>query len=323
MQRQIIITGFLLLSFLFPWKVLAKDYGKIYVFGDSFSDTGNVFNASNGIIPPSPTYFNGRFSNGSVWVDYLASDLGLTFNPKNNFAFGGATTGFENLGVPSLPGLQQQINSFVVGNQTADPNALYIIWAGTNDYLSYFFDSIPNPTKTIENLSAAVTSLAADGAKDIMVVNLPDLGKMPVANFDSQSSNFFNTLSSTHNSSLNTTLKFLSQQLSPDINIIELNVNSLFDKIIADPEEFGFTNAINSCLGRDLSVVPIDVPTLPVLCNPDKFLFWDEIHPTTATHKLIGELAFSALKPQSVPEASAGIGMLGGILSVIALLKRK
>ncbi|MBN3883949.1 MULTISPECIES: SGNH/GDSL hydrolase family protein [unclassified Nostoc] len=324
MQRQVITTGFLLLSVIFPLKVLAKNYDNIYVFGDSFSDTGNVFNATNGIIPPSPTYSNGRFSNGPIWIDYLASDLGLTLNLKNNFAFGGATTGAENIGLPGLPGLQQEINSFVSANKAADPNALYIIWAGTNDYLSYFFDGDPNPTNTVGNLSAALTSLVTDGARDIMVVNLPDLGKLPFANFDSQRSNLFNTFSSTHNSSLNTTLKSLRQQLSPDINIIELNVNSLFDRIIAAPDEFGFTNATNSCISKDLSVVPIDVPTQQVLCNPEKFLFWDEVHPTTTTHKLIGELAFSALKPVPVPEPSPELGILAySVLGAVSLLKRK
>ncbi|MEA5602770.1 SGNH/GDSL hydrolase family protein [Nostoc sp. UHCC 0252] len=323
MQRQIITTGFLLLSLIFPFKVLAKDYDNIYIFGDSFSDSGNVFNATNGIIPPSPTYSNGRFSNGPIWVDYLASDLGSTLNLNNNFAFGGATTGTENIGLATLPGLQQQINNFVAA-ETADPNALYIIWAGTNDYLSYFFDGEPNPSNTVANLSTALTSLVADGAKDIMVVNLPDLGKSPFANFTSQSFNLFNTFSSEHNSNLNTELQVLSQQLSPDVNIIELNVNSLFDRIIAAPEEFGFTNVTNSCISEDLSVVPIDVPTQQVSCNPEEFLFWDEVHPTTTAHKLIGELAFSALKPVPVPEPSLGLGMLAySILGAVSLLKSK
>jgi phospholipase/lecithinase/hemolysin len=323
-QRQIITTGFLLLSLISPLKVLAKDYDNIYVFGDSLSDIGNVFSATNGIIPPSPTYYSGHFSNGLNWVDYLASDLGLTLNLNNNFAFGGATTGTENIGLATLPGLQQQINNFVAANETADPNALYIIWAGTNDYLSYFFDGEPNPSNTVANLSTAFTSLVADGARDIMVVNLPDLGKSPFANFTSQRSNFFNTFSSEHNSSLNTELQVLSQQLSPDVNIIELNVNSLFDRIIAAPEEFGFTNVTNSCISKDLSVVPIDVPTQQVSCNPEEFLFWDEVHPTTTAHKLIGELAFSALKPVPVPEPSLGLGMLAySILGAVSLLKSK
>ncbi|MBE8996896.1 SGNH/GDSL hydrolase family protein [Nostoc sp. LEGE 12447] len=323
MQRQIITTGFLLLSLISPLKVLAKDYDNIYVFGDSLSDIGNVFNATNGIIPPTPTYYNGHFSNGPNWVDYLASDLGLTLNLKNNFAFGGATTGTENIGLATLPGLQQQINNFVAA-ETADPNALYIIWAGTNDYLSYFFDGEPNPSNTVANLSTALTSLVADGARDIMVVNLPDLGKSPFANFTSERSNLFSTFSSEHNSSLNTELQVLSQQLSPDINIIELNVNSLFDRIVAAPEEFGFTNVTNSCISKDLSVVSIDVPTQQVSCNPGEFLFWDEVHPTTTAHKLIGELAFSALKPLPVPEPSLGLGMLAySILGAVSLLKSK
>jgi len=147
MQRQILATGKILLSFMFPLKVTAQKYESISVFGDSFSDTGNVFNATTGAIPPSPTYFDGRFSNGPVWVEYLAQELGLTFNPRTNFAFGGPTTGFNNISIAALPGLQQQINGFTAANPFAKPDALYIVWAGANDYFSYFSGNVPNPTE--------------------------------------------------------------------------------------------------------------------------------------------------------------------------------
>ncbi|GAB1540507.1 hypothetical protein NUACC21_31760 [Scytonema sp. NUACC21] len=132
---------------MFPHKVTAQNYDEISVFGDSFSDTGNVFNSTAGTIPPSPTYFNGRFSNGPVWVEYLALDLGLTFNPRTNFAVGGATTGFDNIGQAGLPRLQQELNSFTAANKSAEPNALYILWAGTNDYLDYFSGGVPNSSE--------------------------------------------------------------------------------------------------------------------------------------------------------------------------------
>lgn len=309
MQKQILATGFFLLSFMFPLKVTAQNYDEIYVFGDSFSDTGNFFHATQGATPPSPNYFDGRFSNGAVWEEYLALDLGLTVNPSTNFAFGGATTGFDNIGFPGLPGLQQQINSFTAENPSANPNALYIVWAGANDYFNYFLSGVPNPNKTVANLSQAVTSLAQVGAQNIMVVNLPDLGKFPVTSGDSQISTYLSTLTSAHNSDLNTTFNFLSQQLSPEINIIPLDVNSLFNRVIAEPREFSFTNVTDSCIGNS-SVVPVGIPTQPVACTPDKFLFWDEVHPTTATHKLIGELAFSALQPAFVPEPSCVLGVL-------------
>lgn len=324
MKKTILTTGFFLLSFMFPLKILAaQNYEDIYVFGDSFSDTGNAFNATNRTFPPSPTYFDGRFSNGAVWVEYLAQDLGLSFNPRNNFAYGGATTGVNNISNPTLPGLQQQIASFTAENPSADPNALYIVWAGANDYFSYFAGGVPKPNQAVANISAAVTSLAAIGAQDFLVVNQPDLGKFPVANFNSQIPSLFSTLTDAHNSSLNTTINFLNQRLGPHINIIPFNVNDLFSRIIAEPREFDLTNATNYCI-QDLSVVPLSLPTQPVACNPDKFLFWDPVHPTTAAHRLIGESAFSVLKPASVPEPSAVLGVLAfGALGTVLLLKRK
>jgi phospholipase/lecithinase/hemolysin len=308
-KKQILATGVFILSLIFPLKVSAQNNDEIYVFGDSLSDIGNVFNTTGGIIPPNPTYFNGRFSNGPVWVEYLASDLGLELNLNNNFAYGGATTGSKNIGIASLPGLQQQINSFTSANQAGNPNALYVIWAGVNDYVDYFFGDIPNPNQAVNNLSVAVTSLAAIGAKNFLVVNLPDLGKFPVTGGNNQDSSLLSTFTNEHNSSLSANLNFLSEELSPNINIIPLDVNSLFNRIIADPGEFGFTNVTESCIG-DLSVVSINVPKQPVACVPDKFLFWDQIHPTTAAHQLIGELAFSAVKPVPVSEPSDVLGML-------------
>jgi phospholipase/lecithinase/hemolysin len=330
-QRKIISVGIFLCTVIFPLKVSAQNYDEIYVFGDSLSDTGNVFNITKGTIPPSPTYFDGRFSNGPVWVEYLASDLGLTFNPKTNFAYGGATTGSKNIGITGLPGLQQQISSFTSTNPSVNPNALYIIWAGLNDYVDSFFVNIPDSTpsvtqvinQAVHNLSASLTSLVAVGAKNIMVVNLPDLGKFPVAGNNNQVSTLVSNSINIHNSSLTTNLSFLSHQLNPDINIISLDVNSLINRIIADPEEFGFTNVTESCVGN-LSVIPINISLQSVVCNPDKFLFWDQVHPTAATHQIIGELAFSLLKPVSVPEPSIMLGLFAfANLGAVLLLKRK
>lgn len=81
MKKQIVTTGFFLFSFLFPLKATAASFTQIYVFGDSVSNIGNVFDSTGGAIPPNQFYFDGRFSNGPVWVDYLAQDLGLSLTP--------------------------------------------------------------------------------------------------------------------------------------------------------------------------------------------------------------------------------------------------
>ena len=71
----------------------------VVVFGDSLSDTGNLFAATGG-TNPIPPYFNGRFSNGPVWVETLAASLGLPVNPSllggTNYAFAGAVTGLTS-----------------------------------------------------------------------------------------------------------------------------------------------------------------------------------------------------------------------------------
>jgi phospholipase/lecithinase/hemolysin len=289
----------------------AQNFNEIYVFGDSLSDVGNVSETTKGDIPPSPPYFRGRYSNGPVWVEYLATKLKLTSNPDTNFAFGGATTG-DSLGIP--PGLLVQIESFMTTNSSTNPNALYIIWAGANDYLGGATDS----TAPVNNLVMAVKSLSAVGAKNIVVVNLPDLGKLPGTR-TSQSSNSLNNLTQKHNSELAAALNNLRLKLSSDINITYLDVNSLFNQVINTPAKFGFTNVTKPCISN-----------VSICDNPNDYLFWDDIHPTTATHKLFVELAFSALKPASeaphvsVPEITGAVGVfVFGVLSAALILKGK
>ena len=266
----------------FPSEASAQNFDEIYVFGDSLSDVGNVFKATRGESPSSPPYFKGRYSNGPVWVEYLASKLKLTSNPNTNFAYGGATTG-DSRDMP--PGLLRQIKSFTTTHASANPKALYIVWAGSNDYLGGATDS----TAPINNLAIAVKSLSAAGAKNILVVNLPDLGKLPGTR-TTQHSDFLNDLTKEHNSRLAASLKDMRQKLNPDIHLAYLDVNSLFKQVSSTPEKFGFTNVTNSCFSQGR------------ICDrPNEYLFWDNVHPTTAAHKLLVELTFSTLKPAPQP----------------------
>lgn len=357
MKKTILATGFSFLSFMLPLGASADDlnFSNIYVFGDSLSDTGNVFNITTfantlaptiPIDPPSPPYYQGRYSNGPVWVDYLANDLGLSLTPSTelavpfpititptgelgvnfnfggatttqsiNFAFGGAQTGLSNTGDPRLPGVRAEIQGFtndlMVANQSADPNALYIVWAaGSNDYSGDFLE----PTVPIENLLTGLTTLASAGARTIMVPNLPDLGRTARAiRLGTEESARLTALTEAHNSALATVLDDLSEEF-PDINIIPLDVNSIFNDGLENPGEFGFTNVTEACL---------DLSTSTLCTNPNEYLFWDEIHPTTAAHAIVGELAFAALtpEPESVPEPASSVSL--GVLGLAWLLRSK
>jgi outer membrane lipase/esterase len=78
-----------------PVSATPQPYSRIFVFGDSLSDTGNLHRLSGGAIPPA-TYPAGRFSNGPLWIEYLAEHLEVSLLPGDNRAVGGATTGFCN-----------------------------------------------------------------------------------------------------------------------------------------------------------------------------------------------------------------------------------
>ena len=309
------------LATLFPAAAEAASFTSLYVFGDSLSDTGNLYRATGNLIPPPP-YFNGRLSNGPLWVEYLAPKLNLTYTPQTNFAFAGATTGTLNTTLPIFPGLQQEVNQFTALNPVADPAALYIVWSGANDYLG---GGQQNPAIPVSNLSTAIQSLAGVGAKNILVANLPDLGKLPGVIGNPPASAGLTALSGAHNSFLAQTLSLLSPSLSASgVNLIPLDINALVNDALTNPAKYGFTNTTQSCIFPPLLLNPGVIPT--VCTNPGEYVFWDDIHPTTATHAFIGEFAFETISSsQAVPEppAVAGLFVAGAFLSLAALRRKR
>lgn len=244
---------------------------QLYVFGDSLSDVGNVFRATGGQVP-APPYFEGRHSNGRVWVEELAAKLNLPSDRVQNFAWGGATTGIT--GLNRVPGVLAQVETFIQNQPKIDPQALFVVWAGANDYLF----STETPTSSIENLKQSLQSLLQSGAKRLLVANLPDLGKLPETRNTDVSQKLTN-FAIAYNQSLKTTI---DQLRKPDVAIAQLNTFEIYQTAINNPQQFGFTNVTSACLGSS--------------ANCDRFLFWDGIHPTTAAHKILGDFAFEQVK---------------------------
>jgi phospholipase/lecithinase/hemolysin len=268
---------------LWPIPSVAAVFSQIISYGDSLLDLGRAFEQVG-----SPSYGDmfggGRYSNGLIWVEYLAPRLGLTTNPDTNFAVGGATTGTANTVDNSLVGLSQQINN----NLISDPNALYIVWGGANDYLGA---GITDPSIPVGNLSAHITTLINNGAINILVPNLSNLGELPVTIGIPQSS-LLNNLTQAHNQGLALAINNL-QTTFPNTNIQLLDVNTTFNQIQANPSQFDLTNVIDGCL-------------LVSCTTPDTYFFWDIIHPSTRGHQLISNLAVQTL---GVPEPSMVLGL--------------
>ena len=255
----------------------------LYVFGDSLSDVGTVFRATGGMYPPNPPYFQGRYSNGRVWSEYLADRLDLSTSQIKNVACGGATTGSITSGgnpyAGLVPDLLTQVRSLTQAQPQTDPQALYILWAGANDYLQ----GINSAEAPVANVTKAMNLLVEAGATRFLVANLPDLGQLPVTR-TSTNSRTLSTLTQTHNQGLRRSLKILAQQHS-DLKIAILDANTLYREAISSPATFGFTNVAQACLSGTRAC-----------SKPEQFLFWDDIHPTTTAHRHLGDAAFTAIQ---------------------------
>jgi phospholipase/lecithinase/hemolysin len=339
----------LIASIALPATATSPNYDSLFVFGDSLSDTGNDFALSSSIpglptIPPQPFYFEGRFTNNLNWVDYFSQGLGLnpvSFNtlspgssiPRDglNFAAGGATTGSQNEGNPpySFPGLEQQIDAFdgLLGGRSADPDALYVVWAGANDYFGRFAS---DPLQPINNLSNAIADLANAGARDLVVFNLPDLGKTPLASSRGPViSQQLSALSEAHNALLAQNLNGLSQAF-PQTNITSFDVNALYRNVETNPAAFGFKNITDNCTGIELpNVSEASIPgflscSAALTNDPKAFLFYDNQHPTSAAHQIIANALSDRLSVStSVPEPATipALGLLGLFLFGRAIRK--
>ena len=284
------------------------EVSNLWAFGDSLTDTGNLFFLSGFTVPPSPPYFNGRFSNGPVWIEPFAQRLGLEIDFDtpfaNNHAIAGAFTGLDGLSGPGI-GVLSQVGGFLTAGGTFGPNELVVVWAGANDY---FFTDIA-PPDAVENLALAVTELYEAGARRFMVPNLPNLGDTPLGRSQGADVVFgLNALTAAHNAILAEVMAELADLL--EVEIVMVNVNAGLSEVFAHQEVFGFDNVSVPCLIQqdDGSRPPSGA------CPPDGdtfdatgTLFWDLIHPTTAAHALLAAFAHATLvADESLPEAVTG-----------------
>ncbi len=273
----------------------------LYAFGDSYSDAGNVWRSDLGTSPISPPYSDGRWSNGNVWVQDLATYYELpALEPSTaggtDFAYGGAQTGNPSLPAPQYD-LQQQLATFQA--QVPDPaaGALYTVDIGINDVLKVLDQ--PDPAQydalveqSVQTEAAFIASLIADGATDVLVMNVPDLGTLPIeialgpARVASVSA-----LSRFYDTTLQATLATLPGAASIHI----LDAYSLFDSVVADPAAFGLTNATDAVWTGDSTDPASGTLATTVPAQQNQYFFWDIVHPTAGGYSVIASAAETLL----------------------------
>lgn len=293
-----------------------NQFSAIVTFGTSLSDSGNAFaliktNATpqdftlDEFLIPSAPYAKGghHLTNGSTWVEQLAQALRVTASANAAFANQGSSAmnyavagararedGSLNINLPT------QVGAFLqdVGG-IAPSDALYVIEMGSNDVRDALtaIGSGGNPLPiiggAIQAIGDAITALYAAGARHFLVLNVPPIAVTPairIANSVAPGTALaVGQLTQVFNAQLASMLA--AKAALPGITIVPFDVYSLILGVVADPQAYALSNVTDACL---TPFVP------PFTCqNPNDYLFWDGIHPTTIVHGILADQAGAAL----------------------------
>jgi cholinesterase len=255
-----------------------RPYSMLYVFGDSYSDTG-------------AGYIDG---NGPTAVAYLAQRLEIPFtyfgDPQSrkkglNFAVSAAQTGSgEGKHYPHgeflSRGMRNQVDDFAAlvkeGKISFDPKQTMFFFAGgLNDR------SLPDGA-TATNIEGEIATLYALGARRFMVALLPT----QIPSFATAGTRFNPQL-------LGIPAAMIAKY--PDIQIASSDWGPFYDEVMEHPAKYGITDTTTPCAGRVLK----DEDPSPC-ASPQTHFYYHQGHPSTAVHKIVGDMLYEeAIKSAS------------------------
>jgi acetyl esterase/lipase len=246
--------------------------GRIYVFGDSYSDTG-------------AGYLDG---DGPTAVGYLAERLGLKLalpgdpdaNAQSlNFAVSGAQTGRGSgrkvkealLG----RGMADQVDDFVSrvqsGALTFKPEStLFFLAGGLNDR------RLPG-SETVANLKGEICKLYNVGARRFRLARLP----IAIPAFSEVGQR------------LNPELERIPREVTADLPGVEVRMSrwgQFFDDVMQNPAAYGIENTKDACAGRAI----FNEDATPC-ANPQAYYYYHAGHPSTAVHKIVGDKLYAEI----------------------------
>ncbi|MGD1093999.1 MAG: SGNH/GDSL hydrolase family protein [Bryobacteraceae bacterium] len=277
-------------------------FTQFVVFGDSLSDNGNLYlglsqlgESQFGPVPPM--YATGEYTDGTnsvpstsgplgLWIEQLATKMNLPVpqpfeNGKGgtNFAVASALTGANpsySPATPSIPYLTDQLNIFLSANHTLPANTLYVFWGGGDDIR----DGV-NPVTAVANVQGNIDTLATAGAKYFFWANLPPLGEVPEY-INTSNRSALDAASVTYNIQWSSAIAQLKAK-HPGIIMVAYDAYAEFASIAQNPSLYGFTNVTSPAQGL-------------MNVNPNTYLFWDMLHPTTAADADIASSAYNAIE---------------------------
>jgi outer membrane lipase/esterase len=312
LKRSLLKIAIPLLLVFVSWAQADTSFSRLYVFGDSLSDTGNFGTFVGGL--PFPFYMN-RISNGPVAVERLAELLGLTANASLHVLMFNAGTNYAVAGANAIGKGPEDLSNQILGFQgnhgfVAPADALYVMFIGGNDVRSARSVASFKQAKLMVQAAAnevrqAIETLAQAGAHTFLLVNAQNVGAIPETRLIADAINDPKLVKRTRKLSelYRKELHKIAEDLGDDdeynigdeneLNIVEFDLFKFFNKLLKKADKLGFTNATDPCFSPQTVSFHPDCNSG---ANFDQFIFFDEIHPTARAHALVGEALFEALQ---------------------------
>ncbi|KAK7392592.1 hypothetical protein VNO78_21035 [Psophocarpus tetragonolobus] len=290
----------------------------LFVFGDSYVDTGNTridqpgsWKQPYGItFPGKPA---GRFSNGRVLTDYIAKYLGLKsplpykfrkLIPQQlkygmNFAYGGTGVFDTSSKNPNMTIQIDFLNQLIKENvyTTSDLyNSVAHVSVAGNDYNFYLsrngsIEGFPSFIGSVVNQTAInLVRIQKLGVRKIVVGGLQPLGCLPgnTASSSFQKCNStFNDLVLLHNNLLNQAVTKLNRQSKDNSTFVVVDLYDSFMSVLNHPSTNNIKEPFKPCcvgVGREYNCGSVEnnVNKYTVCESPTSAFFWDLLHPSQA-----------------------------------------
>jgi phospholipase/lecithinase/hemolysin len=330
-------------------------YSGVFVFGDSLVDAGNALKLANfyGSLPftdlpegapyPSLGYFQGRFSNGYTFADYLSNKyagavtktifpyhfddpvFGLPIDPfapdpsgnNLNFAYGGAQIRQGDEVVPDLDGQTDAFKDAVDGH--ADPNALYLFTIGNNDVRSLaptgsdpasVTDAHAALDRAAHTLLTELEGLAGKGVHNILITGIADVGLIP--KYDVNGNHVLDGSEIARSQAGTQYAQYLDNlirtQVVPALQSLGVNVTYV-PLLDYDSNGAHVTGALNAILPELAATNGLTLADLTQhLLDHQGVVFFDQIHPNAQTHALMASYANAQLTGQPWVETTPLLG---------------
>ena len=248
--------------------------------------------------------------------------------PTSIGAWAGAKARSDGVGVPDLR--MQALRYAALDEDRRGDRPLVAIWAGSNDLIGAV--NAPRIAAVGRRAARAVGNtargLALAGVEDLMIFNLPDLGKVP--RYARRTGSDDAAAETRGARAFNRALDRQVDALRDDgLTVTEIDIHRLLDRVFANPRAYGLANVTTPCLDAD------DNPCTPRQAR--RRAFFDNLHPNYVFHRRIAETALAALDagaaraaaPAAAPIAPAPVplpaaaGLLLGALAALGVLRGK